>query len=52
VRGLIADDGAVTLQRAHGKDLVDHNLIFAQAETIHHLPRVVMKGVATLATSS
>ena len=42
VRGLIADDGAVTLQRADGKDLVDHNLIFAQAGTIHHLPRVVV----------
>ena len=36
VRGLIADDGAVTLQRADGQDLVDHWLIFAQAETIRH----------------
>src|SRR5260370_2352241 len=26
-RGLIADDGAVTLQRANGKDLVDHRAI-------------------------
>src|SRR6202158_2406838 len=34
-RGLVADDRAVTLQRADGKDLVDHNLIFAQVETIH-----------------
>jgi hypothetical protein len=25
VRGLIADDRAVTLQRAYGKDLVDHD---------------------------
>jgi hypothetical protein len=23
------------LQRAYGKDLVDHHFIFAQAETIH-----------------
>jgi hypothetical protein len=42
VRGLVAGDGAVTLQRADGKDLVDHGLIFAQTETIHHLPRVVI----------
>jgi hypothetical protein len=35
VRRLIADDRAVTLQRAYGKDLVDHHFIFAQAETIH-----------------
>jgi len=35
-RGLVADDRAVTLQRADGQDLVDHSLIFAQAETIHH----------------
>jgi hypothetical protein len=44
VRGLIADDRAVTLQRAGGKDLVDHNLIFAQAGTIHHLPGVWVVG--------
>ena len=36
VRGLVADDRAVTLQRADGKDLVNHSLIFAQAEAIHH----------------
>jgi len=41
VRGLIADDGAVTLQRAYGKDSVDHSLILAQAETIHHFARLV-----------
>src|SRR5258708_10544525 len=39
VRGLVADDRAVTLQRADGKDLVDHSLIFARAEAIHHCVR-------------
>jgi hypothetical protein len=46
VRDLVADDGAVTLQRADGKDLMDHELIFAQAKTIHHLSRVVTRGVS------
>jgi len=40
VRGLIADDGAVALQRAYRKDLVNHSFIFAQAETIHHFARL------------
>jgi len=40
VCGLIADNRAVTLQRAHGKDFMNHSLIFAQAEAIHHLPGV------------
>jgi hypothetical protein len=30
VRGLIADDGAITLQRPDGQYLVNHALIFAQ----------------------
>jgi len=32
VRGLVADDGAVTLQRADGKDLVNHALQFSLSE--------------------
>ena len=39
VRGLVADDRAVTLQRADRQDLVDHSLIFAQAEAIHHFAK-------------
>jgi hypothetical protein len=36
VRSFIANHGAVTLQRADGKDLMDHDLIFAHPVRFHH----------------